>query len=62
VTLAEAYKIHRNASRNVGRGKGYTARNLDEALKVLHEFWADNSSVYVTQEIVEAWDKAHATQ
>lgn len=57
MTVREAYRIHRTASRNVGKGKGYTARRLDEALAVLEPFWAANGSVYVTEEMIEAWDK-----
>lgn len=59
MTLKDAYRIHRNACRSVGRGKGYKARNLDEALKVLEAFWAENGGWYVTSEMVEEWDRTH---
>lgn len=61
MTLREAYRIHRNAARNVGRGKGYTARGLENALPVLEEFWAEKGSCYVTDKMVEDWDNARAT-
>lgn len=60
MTVKEAYAVHRTASRNVGKGKGYTARRLPEALAVLNPFWAANGSTYVTSKMVEDWDKAHA--
>lgn len=57
MTVKEAYRIHRNAARNVGRGKGYTARGLDEALVVLKAFWAHTGTgTYVTSEMVEKYD------
>lgn len=60
MTVREAYRIHRNAARSVGRGKGYKARGLDEALAVLEPFWAANGSTYVTDEMVDRWDRDHA--
>lgn len=60
MTVAEAYKVHRNAVRNVGRDRGYTARGLEDALKVLNPFWAAKGSAYVTVEMIEAWDKEHS--
>ena len=63
MTGREAYRIHKNAARSVGRGKGYKARGLDEALKVLEPFWKENGGgVYVTWEMVDKWDKEHAAQ
>jgi hypothetical protein len=58
MTVAEAYRIHRNAARNVGRGRGYTAQGLDEALQVLGKFWAETGTgIYVTRAMVEEYDK-----
>ncbi len=61
MTLAEAYRIQRNAARNVGRGKGYRARNLDAALAVLEPFWAEHGSVYVTPNMIASWDNDRNT-
>lgn len=57
MTVREAYRIHKNAARNVGRGRGYQARGLDKALPVLKKFWAETGGgVYVTQEMVTRYD------
>ena len=56
MTVREAMAVHRTAARNVGKGKGYTARRLDEALAVLNPFWNANG-VLVTEEMIDAWDK-----
>jgi hypothetical protein len=59
LTVKEAYRIHRTAARNCGRGKGYTARRLDEALPVLEAFWTEVGSTHITKEMVEDYDRRH---
>jgi adenine-specific DNA methylase len=63
MTVREAYVLHRTACRNVSKGKGYTHRDkerFEEAQRVLKEFWAIHDSWYVTDEMVDEYDRQAA--